>query len=462
MESKSNLPSFTVSLRGYDRVEVDEYLESMSDSLGQADEAQEENRRLEAQIARLNGRVKELEDHLNSDTPRTGAILGERIGILLRTAEETATDTVLRAEAESARIEEEAKQRLADAEEAARVSIARGQEQARRVEASARAQASEIASEAEARATARTRQIEQWAEQVISHTRAEEARMLREQEEKRRAALAELRSLGEQRDAVAATLAQLRETLGQALGLVTQPERAGSAGISGRPDTPSASASAGGTLLSVVPSDVEGPDEVPTEVSTEAPAAGSDIERAAEAAGPAPASTGTGGQDAGIDLRDDADHVEPAGASAADEDAGERDLGPGGDFPAGELDGHQPAAPVAAGTSPTVEASPTAEIAVTEIRHDDTPLSDDHDDRYGTGLQPGDESGEADEEQPWWEPRDVRPPFDGDAVDDEHEDPADEQLELRSTAGRSSADEQEFEAKLEAWVSDGAKHFRRW
>ncbi len=90
--------------------------------------------------------------------------------------------------------------------------------------------------EAEARATARTRQIEQWAEQVISHTRAEEARMLREQQEQRKAAKAELQFLSDHQDEASRALTELRDALGQALGLIepapsTRPETSDQAAI---------------------------------------------------------------------------------------------------------------------------------------------------------------------------------------------------------------------------------------
>ncbi|HET6963497.1 MAG TPA: DivIVA domain-containing protein [Acidimicrobiales bacterium] len=220
MESKTNAPSFTVSLRGYDRMEVDEYLDSLAEALGQVEEAEERSRGLQAHIERLNVRIAELEDRIRADVPKTGGILAERISIMLRTAEETAADTINRAEAASAEMLEKAHEDVASAEDRARGAIARGEEQARRLEAAARAEAAEIVAEAEGRASTRTRQIEQWAEQVISHTRAEEARMLAEQQDKREQCEAELQALTEQRDAVAASIAQLREALGQALGLV--------------------------------------------------------------------------------------------------------------------------------------------------------------------------------------------------------------------------------------------------
>lgn len=222
METKTqnHIPSFTVSLRGYDREEVDEYLDSLAEALSQLDEAKEQNRRLQAHITRLSSRVKDLEERISADTPKTGGLLGERIAIILRAAEETASDTIARAEAGAVQIVADANAKLAESEDSLRSAVSRGETQARAIESAARNEGAEIIAEAEARASARTRQIEQWAEEVVSRTRAEEARMLQEQQERRYEARAELQSLAEQRDAAASTLAELRQMLGEALGLV--------------------------------------------------------------------------------------------------------------------------------------------------------------------------------------------------------------------------------------------------
>lgn len=220
METKTHNPSFTVSLRGYDREEVDDYIDSLAEAMEQVDDAEEHNRRLQAHINRLNARVKELEDRISNDSPRTGVVVGERIGILLREAEDTATETITRAEAKAAEIMAGADAKSLEADEIVRTAVARGEDQARRIESAARAEAADIVAEAEARATARTRQIEQWAEQVISHTRAEEARMLRDQQERKRAAVAELNELAESRASASALLTNLRDSLGQTLGLI--------------------------------------------------------------------------------------------------------------------------------------------------------------------------------------------------------------------------------------------------
>ena len=183
MDTKTTSPSFTVSLRGYDRMEVDEYLDSLAQALGQVELAEQRSQGLLAEVDRQKARIADLERRIHSEVPRNGVVLGERIAILLRSAEETAGETMNHAD-----------------------------EEARRTKATAEASAADIIADAERRATARTRQIEQWADQVISQTRFEEARIL-----------TELKALADQRDAVAANIAELRESLGTALGVVGPP-----------------------------------------------------------------------------------------------------------------------------------------------------------------------------------------------------------------------------------------------
>ena len=183
MDTKTTAPSFTVSLRGYDRMEVDEYLDSLAEALGQVEMAEQRSQGLLAEVDRQKARISDLERRINAEVPRNGVVLGERIAILLRQAEETAADT-----------------------------LDRSDETARKAEEAAEAKAAGIIADAERRATVRTRQIEQWADQVISQTRFEEARIL-----------TELKELADQRDAVAANITELREQLATALGVVGPP-----------------------------------------------------------------------------------------------------------------------------------------------------------------------------------------------------------------------------------------------
>jgi DivIVA domain-containing protein len=287
METKSHSPSFTVSLRGYDREEVDHYIDSLAEALEQVDDSSEQNRRLQAHINQLNARIKELEDRVHAEAPRTGALVGERIGILLREAEEAAAETVGRAETKAGAILAAAEAKENEADEIIRAALARGEDQSRRIESAARAEAAEIVAEAEARATARTRQIEQWAEQVISHTRAEEARMLREQQEQRKAAKAELQFLSDQQDDASRVLTELRESLGQALGLIdpapSRKQETADPAATDDPATDAAATAAEAPEAGMEPADEpDGSDDTP--VTGEVPVVADLSDRATEAA----------------------------------------------------------------------------------------------------------------------------------------------------------------------------------
>ncbi|MDE3204007.1 MAG: DivIVA domain-containing protein [Acidobacteriota bacterium] len=443
MESKTNVPSFTVSLRGYDRMEVDEYLDSLAEALGQVEEAEDRNRAMQAHIERLNTRIADLEERISKDVPRTGAVLGERIAILLRGAEETAADTIGRAEATAAGMIEKAREEVASAEDQARGAIARGEEQARRIEAAARAEAAEIVAEAEARATARTRQIEQWAEQVISHTRAEEARMLAEQKEKRERGEAELRALADQRDAVAATIAGLRESLGQALGLVGPVGRDQAAGHEAPGGAADPAAGTGPTTGDPAAEVVGAAEE--TEVST------SDGEVVVTSDGEGVAA---------------GDHDEPArGAGATEvtevtEPTDERHA-PTVDGEAHQ--GHEPHMTEAESVAPTAEVatgsdlSPTAPPVASEpLGPNASPAGGSRPHGVASSVASAPNPGAVDQEMPWptaFSP--IAPIYRTD----------DTTGEIAVVSGRGGVESKDFSSKIDAWVSGngglGPRHFRR-
>lgn len=472
MESKTNAPSFTVSLRGYDRMEVDEYLDSLAEALGQVEEAEDRNRAMQAHVDRLNARIADLEEKIGNDVPRTGAVLAERIAILLRSAEETAADTIGRAEAAAAAMLDKAHEEVASAEDQARGAIARGDEQARRIEAAARAEAAEIVAEAEARASARTRQIEQWAEQVISHTRAEEARLLAEQKEQRERAEselkdrkekaeAELQALADQRDAVAETIAGLRESLGQALGLVgtaggALPEAVGQGLVTAGGEGPAAGEGDAGTDRNgdQAPASVVGESATPTEAEAEAAdeTAGDSHDPSCE-----PPQAGRIELDANADLDDD----DGAGPADAGGEAGPSDAGSVTDVPAALHDSNAALTPPgrnlgdgsAEDDPDRADGSGTAgsDVAAGAVPTDvDSP-----DGRLGTGDDGEDAT--AREEMPWptaFSP--IAPVYRADEVTGE----------IAVVGGEvDEGASREFESKLQAWVSGthlgGPRHFRR-
>ncbi len=214
-------PSFTVTLRGYDKDEVDEYIDSLRDSHdGDAEalaDADSRSQFLESEVRRMTGRVGDLERALRSETPRSIDALGERLVLILDQAEAGATETVAVAENEASGIMAAARQAAEEARvEAARVmsdaqaraanTTKTAEQTAWRLEHEAQQRADEVVRQAEAQAEARITEIEQWAAQVRAqitsdqvHAREEFARVKGIRDE-------EIRELIGRRDAIIAGL----------------------------------------------------------------------------------------------------------------------------------------------------------------------------------------------------------------------------------------------------------------
>jgi DivIVA domain-containing protein len=225
-------PRFTVSLRGYDKEEVERYLATVSERSSQTDdqlyELQEQNRYLEEEHERLAARVEELEGAIRSETPHTVGALGQRITLILNEAEEGAAETLAQAKADADRLLAVARgeadtlrgQAGNSAKEASDTLVAarrQGDELTQRLEMEAKARASSILNDAEHRAQRRQDQIEKWAQEMIAHTQAEQARLSDEFAMIRRGHEAEVRALTGDRDDAITALRALQASLAQAV-----------------------------------------------------------------------------------------------------------------------------------------------------------------------------------------------------------------------------------------------------
>jgi hypothetical protein len=169
--SGAMLPDFAMALRGYDRLQVDDYLERQQRWAAEVElrlaDAEQRAEAGEAAARTLRARVAELEAKEREDAegpPRSIQALGDRVAHILQTAwdagEEVREEVVSSARAEAAEIERRAAER--DAESSTAIERARAQaseiaaagEQARdEAEAeAARVKAAEIVSNAEATA----------------------------------------------------------------------------------------------------------------------------------------------------------------------------------------------------------------------------------------------------------------------------------------------------------------------
>lgn len=215
-------PRFTLSLRGYDKDEVDEYLESLvehSNDVGSALGAARER------IRQLEERLTEVEAR---DVPSGARMVGDRVAAILQEAEAAAADAVSQAQAQAEYLLEEARQEAdtlrrqaaaatAEAREALDAAQRSAEDQLQRAESEAKGRASAIIAEGEARARRRQAQIEGWAQEVIQATQADQARLAEEFVETRRRHEEDLNALTKRRDEALATLRQLHTSLTEAI-----------------------------------------------------------------------------------------------------------------------------------------------------------------------------------------------------------------------------------------------------
>lgn len=228
-------PNFTVALRGYDKEQVDHYLESLSqrssDSDDQLYDLQEQVRYFESEQQRLLARIEELEAAIRTETPHTVAALGERLTLILSEAEEGAADTISQADAraeflvaeaerEAETIRRQAEMFSAQASETLAGAQRQAEALAERLEAEARGKAASIVADAQARGQRRHDQIETWAQEVIARTHAEQARMAEEFAKVRRQHEVELNALLGERDDAIAALRSLQGSLVRAIDRV--------------------------------------------------------------------------------------------------------------------------------------------------------------------------------------------------------------------------------------------------
>jgi cell division septum initiation protein DivIVA len=228
-------PEFAVTVRGYDRVQVDEYVDTLREWLGNAtlrmEAAEGENAQLREQVMMLRNRLTQLDQQLGDTPPRSMQALGDRVTRILELAEEGAIAVQADADAEAVSILGRARQDAVDLVRAAQTRqvemeafIAGASEQAAALVHQAEAQGAEAAqrmlTEAEARAKAsdaeaasREAQAAERARAIVADAEAERERTLAHLKEEQDAIAAELQRLSAERDEVRDGLTRLREHL---------------------------------------------------------------------------------------------------------------------------------------------------------------------------------------------------------------------------------------------------------
>jgi chromosome segregation ATPase len=233
-------PQFAVTVRGYDRAQVDDYVDTLRNWHGNAtarmQAAETEAAQLREQLVRLRQRVADLEQQTGQEPPRTIAALGDRVTRILQMAEEAASETRAAAEAEAQMIVAKAQDdadalasstraRQAEVEAFLTSATEQAQQAVEHAEERAAEAAASVTVAAETNAAEREAQAEQRSREILAAAEAERANVLEQLAAEQSRAEAELEALRAQRDEMRAGLTQLRESLHRTLGqLPTGPD----------------------------------------------------------------------------------------------------------------------------------------------------------------------------------------------------------------------------------------------
>jgi cell division septum initiation protein DivIVA len=253
-------PEFSVTVRGYDRAQVDEYIDWIREWLGNATSrmktAEVESSQLREQLHRLQERMGEVEGELTKEAPRSIAALGERVSKILQLAEDGAAavrsdilaeaqQVVAQARAEADELTRTTVQRqseleglLARASQQAHQTVqqaeARAAETLHKAESRAQETATKLVSDAEARAADREAKAEKRARDLIEKAEAERTKVLEQLAAEKARVGDQIEALVAQRDDVLSGIHKLREALQSTMSL-PGGERNGSAAKQAQP-----------------------------------------------------------------------------------------------------------------------------------------------------------------------------------------------------------------------------------
>lgn len=232
---------FDVVLRGYDRRQVEDYVERVDAALASADRLHGEDATrlaaLETQVLSLQSAVAEAEQRA-ADRPGPASQLAGRLAEMLRLAEEEAEQIIERANEQASRTMSErtaeldsrevaiaaaageADQTRLDAQRDAEAVRVRAHQEAVATVAEARRQADEMADQVRQQCEAKRQQTEQDIVQLHEQARQHNAEAVAQGQR-------EVEDLARQRDTIAAQLQAIRETLGAAAGPLAGPSATG-------------------------------------------------------------------------------------------------------------------------------------------------------------------------------------------------------------------------------------------
>lgn len=222
---------FDVVLRGYDRHQVEDYIERVELALGEADRLHREDGErlaaLEEEVRAVKVALAETERRA-AGLPEPLSNVGERLATILRLAEEEADEVVAHARERAAK--ETAERTAALEQREARIAGAAAE--ADRVRLEAQQDATALREQAQREAADLVRRAKEQAQEVLDsaaeeadrrrRTAEEDVAILHEdararEQERLAAADAEVAELARQRDVIAAQLEDLRRTLAAAV-----------------------------------------------------------------------------------------------------------------------------------------------------------------------------------------------------------------------------------------------------
>ena len=216
-------PTFRGSVRGYDRLEVDNYV---SWAEGELVAAQREREHLLDRVSAA-GAELEISRRLLAERPPARTSVSERVGEVLRLAEEQAAQVLEAADAEAGRIIAEARleadARLRKAREIKELAV-QAADQLRAAAQEDRAAAAALLAEAQGRADALLQEAAEERERLAGEAAEERERAAADAAREREEIDAEVAELQQRRELVQAALRGLTDRLGEALRAVGVPD----------------------------------------------------------------------------------------------------------------------------------------------------------------------------------------------------------------------------------------------
>ena len=216
-------PTFRGSVRGYDRLEVDNYVAWAESELAAA---QREREHLLDRVFAA-GAELEISRRLLAERPPARTSVSERVGEILRLAEEQGAQVLEAADAEAGRIVAEARleadARLRKAREIKELAV-EAADQLRAAAQEERAAAAALLAEARGRADALLQQAAEERERLAGEAAEERERAAADAAREREEIEAEVAELQQRRELVQGALRGLTDRLGEALRAVGVPD----------------------------------------------------------------------------------------------------------------------------------------------------------------------------------------------------------------------------------------------